>query len=212
MKCSLCQNSQVQSIESKSSGAPAWHCAECDFIFKDSSVHLDFLEQKKRYDFHKNSEDNQGYMQSLLALVEPLAQRISFSGMAALDWGCGPGPVLAKILAERGARAQIYDPIYAPDLSEGSQFDLVTSTEVIEHWLDPRREIEKLLRHVKKGGIWAGTTQMHQGPGHFNTWWYPRDQTHFSFYSERSLWWIAKNWDLQVLEIQSPLFLFQKLN
>jgi hypothetical protein len=130
--------------------------------------------------------------------------------MKALDWGSGPGPVLAKMLRQEGLPTEIYDPVYHPQ-KPSTQFELITSTEVLEHFQEPAKTLREILSHLQSRGIFAGLTQFHPGPKKFADWWYAKDPTHVVFYSAETFrWWTELN-DLKVLHLQSPVFIFQKV-
>jgi 2-polyprenyl-6-hydroxyphenyl methylase/3-demethylubiquinone-9 3-methyltransferase len=106
-----------------------------------------------------------------------------------LDYGGGAG-LLARLLRERGFRAETYDPFSEFDAMPSGGYDLITCFEVMEHVPQPRetvREMTKLLR--EEGGILFSTLVQ---PGEFARiglgWWYaaPRNG-HISLYSTGSL-------------------------
>ena len=102
----------------------------------------------------------------------------------ALDFGCGPGPVLAVLLRRMGLEVDIYDIYFAPEkVYENKTYDLITATEVFEHLKDPFSSTNLLKNHLKEGGILAVMTLFHpDNTSEFKKWWYRRDPTHISFY------------------------------
>lgn len=117
----------------------------------------------------------------------------------ALDFGCGPGPVLADLMRDRGFEVEVYDPFFQPDkdVLEGP-YDVITSTEVMEHVTGTIGAWETLVEALKPGGILAVMTHLHPGKEGFDGWWYHRDPTHIRFFSERTLSWIAARFDLDL--------------
>ena len=70
-----------------------------------------------------------------------------------LDFGCGPTPVLADILKKHGFEVDIYDIFFAPVKSYiNKQYDLITSTEVIEHLSDPLKILHLLKNRLNNNG------------------------------------------------------------
>jgi 2-polyprenyl-3-methyl-5-hydroxy-6-metoxy-1,4-benzoquinol methylase len=178
-------------------------------IFKKPTDFLNWDEQKLRYDQHENSIDNPGYKEFFEQLLKPLRTFIK-SGQSGLDWGAGPGPVLSQLLTAEGLQMQIYDPVYQPVKPVGL-FDVITSTEVLEHFQEPAASLKEIGSHLKSQGIFAGLTQFHQGPEKFANWWYAKDPTHVVFYSEETFRWWADVNDYKILKLASPVFIFQKL-
>jgi hypothetical protein len=187
-----------------------FHCANCDLIFKDPRDFLDWNQQRARYDQHENTIDNPGYREFFAPLLESL--RPFFRGQSALDWGAGPGPapVLAQLLRHEGLQVDIYDPVYHPSLPS-RQYDLITSTEVLEHFQEPSRSLREIGSHLKSGGLFAGMTQFHSGVEAFRNWWYAKDPTHMVFYSQATFQWWADQHDYKIVKLQSPVFIFQKV-
>jgi SAM-dependent methyltransferase len=208
MQCLLCRSPELSTIRHQYLEKYLFHCQTCDLIFKNPSEFLNWSEQKLRYDNHENSLESDGYKQFLEQLLVPLRPYLQ-SGQRVLDWGSGPGPVLSQLIRGDGLEVEIYDPIYRPEKPLGL-FDVVTSTEVIEHFQEPRQILREILDLLKPGGIFAGLTQFHPGPSSFATWWYPRDPTHVVFYSERSFRWWAEEAGLEILFLKSPVFILRK--
>lgn len=171
---------------------------------------MDWSEQKSRYDHHKNEIENPGYVQFFEQLLKPLKPEIQ-GVQEALDWGSGPGdaPVLSQLLEREGIKTDLYDPIYQNEFPQ-KNYELITCTEVVEHFQNPKDAFDEILKHLKKDGIFAGLTNFHQGAEKFKNWWYVKDPTHVVFYSEKTFHWIADKWKLEVLFLQTPVFIFKK--
>ncbi len=210
MQCLMCQSKELTPVTHNSWKGRLFHCQNCDLIFKDPGDFLDWSQQKERYDQHENTIDNPGYAQFFEQLLKPLRFHLR-STMRALDWGSGPGPVLAELLRREGlSTVEVYDPVYQPVKPVGS-FDLITSTEVIEHLQEPAASLKEILSMVRSQGIFAGMTGFHSGPAMFANWWYAKDPTHVVFYSHQTFEWWAELNDLRILKLDSPVFIFQKL-
>lgn len=210
MQCLLCQSKEIRKIRHNTWKGEVFHCQNCDLIFKNPADFLDWNQQRERYDQHENSIDNPGYKEFFAPLLQSLKPYWS-SGWRALDWGAGPGPVLSQLMAQEGLQVEIYDPVYQPIKPAQASFDLITSTEVLEHFQDPVSSLRDILSCLKSRGIFAGMTQFHSGPEAFASWWYAKDPTHVVFYSAETFQWWAENNDCKILKLQSPVFIFQKV-
>lgn len=209
MLCPLCHSELSVRLSHKQVTCEIFHCLECDLISKDPGQHWNWDQQKDRYDQHNNDIENPGYVEFFEQLMRPL--RPHLIGMSrSLDWGAGPGdqPVLSQLLRREGLAVDLYDPIYQPEKPSGP-YDVITSTEVLEHFQNPRDSLTDILVRLRSGGIFAGLTQFHEGPEKFSDWWYVKDPTHVVFYSATTMNWIARNWDLEVLVLKSPVFIFR---
>lgn len=190
--CKLCK-SQTQPLSLKK----LYHwCGFCGFIWLDSEYYLEPDAERERYLEHNNVPENQGYVQmfgDFLAKVEPWSRK-----GRALDFGCGPGPVLADILKKRGWDTDIYDPFFAPEsVFLDKKFQLITCTEVMEHIAEPLPVWKLLADALADGGVLAVMTHLHPGPDSLKDWWYIRDATHVSFYSRATMTWLARTLGLK---------------
>lgn len=172
-------------------------------------------QEKARYDFHQN-EDMKGYQAFLAPLVKDVLDfaqnsHIEPQKMHVLDYGCGPTAFLSALFEHKSIQVTNYDIFYRPDQdSLRRNYHVVTSTEVWEHFHNPREEITKLVRMVRNGGLLAVMTSSHKGEAAFHDWHYRRDLTHVVFYSEKTMKWIAENFKLNLVKSRSPYWIFQK--
>jgi SAM-dependent methyltransferase len=119
-------------------------------------------------------------LSDLLCLLERLA--VQASGLL-FDYGCGGAPYRSLFKqCERYIRADIapgpgVDRVLAPDGStreESATYDVVLSTQVLEHARNPRRHLEEVHRILKPGGRLILTTHgmfhEHGCPDDFHRW------------------------------------------
>ena len=166
--------------------------------------------ERAYYQTHQNTVDDPGYRQYLSRLATPLLPRLA-PGSHGLDYGCGPGPALAAMLAEAGFAITTYDPYYA-DYPERLQqrYDFVTCTEAIEHFYHPGREWRRLLALLKPGG-WLGLmTKLARDQAAFANWHYKQDPTHVSFFSRETFLWLAARDGLGIEFIGADVILLHK--
>lgn len=177
-------------------------CLSCEFIFKDQSNYISKSEELKKYDEHNNSEEHIGYVNFLTNFLEAAVYPFVSHGKA-LDFGSGPNPVLAKILGKTSAfDVDIYDLFYAPDpIYLNQTYDLITSTEVIEHLRNPMKVFQTFYDHLRPGGYLSIMTLFHpKDQKILFDWFYIRDQTHVSFYTPKTIETIAQIIGFELIE------------
>ena len=150
----------------------------------------------QRYMQHQNSPESQGYRDFLAPVVEVLRKLSLPAGATGLDFGCGPGPVLAQMLEEAGFSMELYDPYFFnqfPKVPEGG-FDFLVCTEAAEHFFSPLREIERMAEVVRKGGPILWLTSLWSERGDISEWYYAKDPTHVCFFTSRTMEWLGNFW------------------
>lgn len=166
-------------------------CPVCGLVYLDPVHRLTGEHERSHYGLHENDPRDPRYRAFLDRLVAPLAARLP-PGARGLDYGAGPGPAVPVMLEERGFAMSVYDPFFAPDPAPlAERFDFVTCTEVVEHFFQPRLELERLRGLVRPGGWLAVMTEILRDDIVFETWRYARDPTHVCFYRDRTMDWIA---------------------
>lgn len=176
------------------------HCSRCQCIVVGEADLPDRSVEEAQYRLHENDVSDAGYRAFVNKVIEPLSSVLE-PGARGLDYGCGPGPVGAVTLREKGFEIHEYDPIFAPDLRLLEQrYDFVLCSEVAEHFHHPAREFDHLETLLRPGGWLAIMTSFLTDLRHFARWHYHRDPTHVAFYSERTFGCIASDggWDLIV--------------
>ncbi|MFH5882451.1 class I SAM-dependent methyltransferase [Liberiplasma polymorphum] len=173
-------------------------CPNCGFTKKTTAFFANAIEEKRQYDFHENSLDNLGYVNYLKAFINEAVTPFIQKG-SALDFGAGPGPVLSYLLKDLGFEVSLYDPFYHPDKTVlNNHYDLITSTEVFEHFYNPLESIKEVVDCLKPNGLLVVMTSFKTMDDEtFKTWWYRRDITHVSFYTEEAFEIIASKFNLR---------------
>lgn len=167
-------------------------CDTCALVYVPARYHLDAAREKAEYDLHQNHVDDPGYRRFLSRIAVPLLSRLPAAAHG-LDFGCGPGPALATMLAEAGCDVQLYDIFYQPDrgpLQDSYQF--ITATEVVEHLQHPGRELARLWQMLEPGGYLGVMTKLVIDADAFAKWHYKNDPTHICFFSDETWRWWAR--------------------
>lgn len=200
-RCPLCRETRSRSLAARPHpGGSYRHCRRCDLIFATSGGLLSPRQEKERYLAHDNTHDNEGYVSMLSRFLERAVLPFSEPGRA-LDFGCGPGPVLADLLGDRGYQVEVYDPFFYPDRRPlGESYQLITCTEVVEHVTRAQETWALLFSLLSPGGVLAVMTHFHPGPGLFEDWWYHRDPTHIRFYSPQTFRYLSRHLGLETLD------------
>lgn len=207
LSCSLCHSESTLPFHDDKSRS-YFYCQQCGLVFVPEHQHLPPAQEKAIYDLHQNQEDDPGYRQFLSRLANPLLQHLE-PHSSGLDYGCGPGPLLAKMLSEHGHHIEVYDPYYAANNDyRQRRYDFITCTEVAEHFRRPGQEFEHLFSLLLPQGILALMTKLVIDAPAFAKWHYKNDPTHISFYSETSLQWLAIRYRKQITILGSDVILF----
>lgn len=167
-------------------------CPICGLAWKQPAFRLGREEERRHYQKHQNSPDDQQYRQFLAQLWAPLAARLA-PGAQGLDFGSGPGPTLHLMACEAGFPCSCYDPFFDPVRERlCRQYDFITCSESAEHFHDPLREFTVLRDCLRPGG-WLGImTERRPALPDFADWYYLKDPTHVCFYAEETFSWLAR--------------------
>lgn len=204
LHCPLCRHPAAHSYH-RDHSREYLQCARCALVFVPPEFHLSADRERAYYDLHENDLADEGYRRFLNRCAEPLLDRLS-AGAKGLDFGCGPAPLLARLLEEGGHSLQVYDPFYAPDtsvLQPDCNYDFIVTTEVVEHMSAPGVELEALWRLLRPKGLLAIMTKRVMSPERFVGWHYTRDPTHICFFSEETFRWLADHLEAR-LELAGP--------
>ena len=198
--CKICSKS-VRTIYDDQYDHDYYYCSNCEFIFLDESKVISPDQEKKEYSFHQNSFENEGYVNRFCEFIDKAIRPYKSKIKTALDFGSGPGPVLAELLRKEGFKTDIYDKHFAAEpVYLNKKYDLITATEVFEHLKNPLSTLRLLKSHLNKNGILAIMTLFHQNNDeHFKKWWYRRDSTHIAFYTPKTFECMADLLEMKVL-------------
>ncbi|MFO7830416.1 MAG: class I SAM-dependent methyltransferase [Desulfuromonadaceae bacterium] len=185
-------------------------CLNCDLVYVPPAYLPDAATEKRIYDEHRNSPADQGYRRFLERIFNPILERLP-PGAAGIDFGCGPGPTLSVMFAERGFDMELYDPYYASDTRVLCRtYPFVTCTEVIEHLHNPYRTLEQLWSLVAPGGLLGVMTSLRPDAENFALWKYKNDPTHVCFYSAHTMKWLARMWNAELQYVAHDAMIFTR--
>ncbi|OGW79906.1 MAG: hypothetical protein A2Z83_09700 [Omnitrophica bacterium GWA2_52_8] len=185
-------------------------CPDCRLTYLPKKFHLSPEEQKKRYFLHQNHPGDRGYQDFLRRVMTPLLCKL-LPGDRGLDFGSGPGPVLAQMIRDEGFEMAVYDPCFAADRAVlQPDYDFITCSETVEHFDDPIREFDLLNKLLRAGGWLAIMTQILETALNFETWYYRKDPTHIAFYRPETFDWIAKKYGWAMERHPQNVVLFYK--
>lgn len=189
--CPLCRHTAVRFYH-RDKFREYYQCANCALVFVPPQFHLSPQAEKSNYDLHENCLEDTGYQRFLNRCAAPLLERLPPQA-AGLDFGCGPAPLLARMLERAGHKVSTYDLYYRPDASVlEHRFDFIVSTEVVEHLAAPMTVLEMLWQRLNQGGLLALMTKLVASRERFSSWHYIRDPTHIVFFSVETFQWLAK--------------------
>lgn len=199
INCPVCERVGLQSFQTIKHQRYL-RCPECQCTVMAPECRLGPEQEKAIYQYHDNNPGDPGYRRFLSKVADPLLARLP-RGSRGLDFGCGPGPVLASMLEDAGMVMALYDPFFhpQPDVLQ-QQYDFITCTEVLEHLHQPAAVLRQLDSLLKPGGLLAVMTCFQTDDTRFASWHYRRDPTHVVFYKEKTLELIAEQqqWILEV--------------
>ncbi|MGR8932544.1 MAG: class I SAM-dependent methyltransferase [Gammaproteobacteria bacterium] len=206
--CPLCLYNDI-SLFHRDKKRDYFRCRRCLLVFVPPRQHLDTKAEKAVYDLHENQLDDPGYRRFLSRLAIPLIKRLP-AGASGLDYGCGPGPLLARMLQTQGHRIELYDPFYANDVERlQRRYDFIACTEAAEHFRQPFQEFQRLFCMLKPGGLLGIMTKLVIDAEAFSRWHYKNDMTHISFYSRPTLLWLGDRYRCEVEIIGKDVIIFQ---
>src|SRR3989339_1704505 len=114
-----------------------FQCPNCGGIFLARELLLSPDAELREYHTHNNDITDIRYQKFVSPLVELIGSRHN-NGQRGLDFGAGPGPVVAHMLGKLGYGIDLYDPFFHPDETIfANSYDFIFCCEVIEHFNTP---------------------------------------------------------------------------
>lgn len=184
------------------------NCLNCNLHFKFKAEHPSFEAEKKRYNEHNNSTQDEGYLNYLARLLDHIPELEE----PILDFGCGPTKGLEALFKREAIDKSLisYDPIFFNTNLEQKKFKTIYASECFEHFNEPKKSIKKVLGLMSSESTLAIRTELYSAEiGDLDKWWYFKDPTHLCFYTEDTMKWISKEYKLEILSMKSPFIIFK---
>ncbi len=182
-------------------------CRKCCGVFLDRKHYPDLDAEKKRYMEHNNDVEDIRYQE----FVSPIVQSVLFDFTPqhqGMDFGAGTGPVISKLLQDKGYDIVQYDPFFydEPQLLQ-KKYDYIACCEVIEHFHYPYREFNRLKNLLEPRGRLYCMTEMFYPEMDFQRWYYKTDPTHVFFYQKKTFSWIKEHVGFNDFQIKGRLII-----
>ena len=190
MRCPLCgQRSAAFNAATRKTSRRYYRCETCGFVALAPGQRPAYAAAKARYLLHDNDPDDEGYRNFMGGFVSDAILPYIAPGARVLDFGSGPRPALAALLASLGHPGDLYDPHFAKTRAWRRRlYEAIALHEVAEHLAAPGATLGILAARVAPGGVIAIRTRfLPERSQDFAEWWYRMDPTHVSFYEPRSL-------------------------
>ena len=217
MKCKICnkENSQIFSAKILNKHyIKYYYCTNCGFLQTEEPYWLE-----EAYSESINISDT-GIMSRNLNLAQKSTLIIYFffnKNKKFLDFAGGYG-IFTRLMRDIGFDFYWNDK-YSVNLvargfeyNESNKIELLTSFESFEHFDNPLMEIESMLKISKN--ILFSTELINSNPPIPNDWWYYglEHGQHISFYSKKTLEYIAKKYNLNLYSNGRTLHLLTEKN
>jgi 2-polyprenyl-3-methyl-5-hydroxy-6-metoxy-1,4-benzoquinol methylase len=176
---------------------------------KDSQFYLSPEEEKKHYEKHNNDVNNSGYQNFTAPVTQFVLQNQKHSDKG-LDFGSGTGPVISKMLLDKGFTITQYDLYFEPFKERlNTKYDYIVCSEVWEHFQQSEKELIQLRKMLNKNGRLIVMTLLYSDEIDFETWHYRLDITHVFIYRKKTMEFIAAKFNLELELITDRLIVFK---
>jgi SAM-dependent methyltransferase len=188
-----------------------YHCNTCGGVFLSKNYYLPKDEEREKYLEHNNDVKDPDYQRFVMPLVRAVVENFSPEKHSGLDFGAGTGPVISKLLEEKGFKIAKYDPFFHPKRRTlRRKYDFIVSSEVVEHFHRPDKEFLRLFGLLRKGGRLICQTHLYSPNIAFDNWYYKNDPTHVFIYQRKTFRWIKEKFNFAGLEINGNLIILSK--
>ncbi len=214
MKCILCDNKsklyfEKTILKSKKEKYRYFLCGNCSLLFLDPIQHPNLDEERERYLDHNNDSNDDRYRRYILEIATPCMKQVTTNQLC-LDYGSGPSKVMEEIFTDSGHNMTSFDPVFYNHWPD-TDFDLITSCEVFEHFHNPAKEIPKVLSLLKSQATLAIHTHTWNENLNLDLWGYLRDITHVCFYHKKTIQYLCDTFHLDLISTddQKHLYIFK---
>jgi len=204
MSCPLCHNGGAMF-----EGSEFHLCDTCRGIYRHQSFLPEMHAEIACYESHNNDVHDHRYQ----SFVDPIYSSIlrDFGPEhKGLDFGAGTGPVISKLLHDKGYNVSQYDPFFHdhPALLQ-NRYDYIACCEVIEHFFNPDAEFALLKKLLHAKGKLYCMTLLYKPGIDFKNWVYIKDETHAFIYQASTIKWIYENYAFASCSIKGRLITFE---
>ncbi|MEL6811495.1 MAG: class I SAM-dependent methyltransferase [Bacteroidota bacterium] len=205
MKCPLCE---IEDTQQRIRSPQFYNCPNCGSVFRSPEHYISAEEEKARYLTHNNNVEDERYQNFVSPIVKAVTHSFDYQS-SGLDFGAGTGPVISKLLTDKGYQMTLWDPFFHPDRSVlDSRYDFIVCCEVMEHFHHPKEEFLLMKRLLKPNGKLFCKTELLTPKKDFEDWYYKNDTTHVIFYSPQNLLWIKEHLGYARLYVGRDLIVF----
>ncbi|HRX15657.1 MAG TPA: class I SAM-dependent methyltransferase [Spirochaetota bacterium] len=167
-------------------------------------------QEKERYLQHNNDVNDPRYQKFVKPVVDHILEFFT-KEKKGLDFGCGTGPVISKMLSDSGYTTSLYDPFFYPGNSAlKDTYDYIICCEVAEHFTNPSAEFALLHSLLNTDGQLICMTELFTDTVDFEKWHYNNDPTHYIFYQKETLAYIQKAVGFKSFKTDGRLIVFYK--
>lgn len=184
-------------------------CTECLGIFKAKKLLPTPEEEKKRYEEHNNEVTDIKYQNFASPITSAVQSNFPTKSLG-LDFGAGTGPVISKVLREKGYKLNQFDPFFIMDTKTLQvKYDYIVCCEVIEHFHSPAKEFSLLKNLLKPNGHLYCMTHIYTMEINFDNWYYKNDKTHVFIYQHKTLEKIKELFKFSSLNVADRLIIYK---
>lgn len=207
MKCLLCQSTTKEFFEKDDK--EYFQCTNCHSVMMNTKDYISSEKEKERYEEHNNDVYDKRYQNFVSPIVEGVLKDYN-KNHKGLDFGSGTGPVITKLLRDKGYTIEVYDPFFANDKEKlNNTYDYIVCCEVMEHFHHPRLEFERLKSMLNPEGNLYLKTTIYNETIDFNEWYYKNDPTHVFFYHKKGLEYIKNEFGFSEMMIDKNLIVYK---
>lgn len=204
INCTLCNTPLLDKF------GDYYKCSICMAMVKHTSLYPNAEDEKQRYLAHVNDVNDIRFQNFTAPITNYIINHYSTSHLG-LDFGCGTGPVITKVLRDLNYNVRKYDPYFAyyPGNLKYS-YDFIAACEVVEHFYNPHKEFQSLFNLLKPQGSLVMMTLLYQDNFDFDTWYYRKDPTHVFIYRKETFEYICNQYGFRDLKIVDRLIVLRK--
>jgi len=207
MNCPLC-NTKTQAFFTLKN-TEYYKCATCFAVSMHPKNYVNSKEEKNRYKTHNNNVNDKNYQKFVQPIVGAIFKNFNTTSLG-LDFGCGTGPVITKLLRDKNYTITTYDPFFDNNTKAlKKSYNYIACCEVIEHFYNPLKEFQLLKLLLKPNGKLYCMTEFYNETISFEKWYYKNDETHVFFYHKNTCKWIQENIGFSKVSIKNRLVIFE---